>query len=557
MISNFFLLDPFFQSPTIRKIRTNPTIVARSPSSSSSSSNDYSLPFENTQNYNTNVISNDFKQFFQKNESFSSFFPYKLDKEVQTSFLSEETHVNSGHKRWIISFCDCLINISKYYCMDTPQALQTYFYAGTLSLSSLEYNFFYSIFAYFWIITFFSGYFLEKYGLRFTLFLFCVLSFIGHFFFTLGGSLENYVIMLLGRFIFGIGVFVLDLCQDLLIIEWFFDRELALALGLRFSTCRIGSALTIFFTPKIMVSGGYLDALSVGLFLSLIGIISSLIIVFVDRNYEEEKGDLENLESFLRDFSFIENGITMEKLKEMGTVFWLMDLNVFLAYAFYLGFMNNSNDILCSLYGYLPQEAGEVVTVMYFLAGFTPIFGLIVDRIGRRLNIMFILLILVALPVISLSVLPTDYSKNFIIFIGIFFSSYVSVIWSSFPLLIDGKKQILAFTIIYSTLNISMILGSMFVGISVDLIGDQDVKNQYKWAFLCMILCLVICFGLLVKIKNKGGKVVDALNSFVTNHEIRNIIVDDPCLGQRLLEMIENENGDKENKNSELFKEMQ
>ena len=545
MISNFLLNDSFFQPPPkSRKPKPSPKLIA--PSLSSFSPNDSSFPFENTPNYTANAISNDFQLFFQKNDSFSSFIPHKLDKEVQTSFDSEDPpQANRGYKRWIISFCDCLINISKYYCMDTPQALQTYFYAGTLSLSSLEYNLFYSIFAYFWIITFSSGYFAEKYGLRFTLFLFCMLCFIGQFFFTLGGSFENYVIMLLGRFLFGIGLFVLEVCQDVLIIEWFFDRELALALGLRFSTCRIGSALTIFFTPKIMVSGGYFDALSVGLVLSSLSIIGSLIIVFVDRNYEEEKGDFENVESFLRDFSFIENGITMEKLKEMGTVFWLMVLNAFFAYACYFGFVNNSNDILCILYGYSPQEAGEVVTIMYFAAGFTPIFGMIIDRIGRRLNIMFTLLGLVMLPFISISVLPCEYSKNFIMFIGAFVSSYAAVIWSSFPLLIDGKKQCMAFTLIYSTLNISMILGSMFVGISVDLIGDQDVKKQYKWAFLCMILCLMICFGLLFKIKNKGGKIVQALNSFVTNQEIRNIIIDDPCLGQRLLEMMEN--GDREN----------
>ena len=500
-----------------------------------------------------NQCSGDFSFFLPENDNTSvksSSNKKKVDKEVQTSFTSNQSFEKKSI-RWVISLCDCFINISKFYCMDSPQALQTFFYRGSFHLSSTEYNLFYSIFAFFFLLTFFSGYFVEKNGIRFSLFLFCLLCFIGQFFFTLGGTLENYPIMLIGRLIFGIGCSCVEVCQDLLISAWFFDKELALAVGLSFASCRFGSALTILITPNIMIYGSYSEALIIGLVLSFLGVVCSLIIIILDRNFEEEKDDFEDLESFLRDYSFIENGLTFEKLKDMGGIFWIMVLNALFAYACYFGFVNNSNDILCTLYGYTPQQAGELVTIMYFSAALTPIFGCIIDRIGKRVNILLILLVFLMIPFMNLFFLPITYSKKFIvlslIFIGVFFSSYAAVLWSSFPLLIEWKKKCMGYAIIYATLNISVIFASVFVGVSFDINDKNDDKNthQYNWAFLCMIICLVLSFCLVLRINFVENKKISALNSFVTNQEIRNIINEDPYLGQQILDMIED--ADKDN----------
>ena len=481
----------------------------------------------------------------ENNEKSSSSSYSKADKEVQTSFSSFDNKLK-GKMRWIICCCDCIINISKYYCMDTPQALQTYFSKGDLGLTSFEYNFLFCISSFFFFLTFYSGNLSEKYGLRLTIFLLSSLCFLGQLLFTMGGSFASYTLMLLGRFFFGIGSFWLDLCQDVLITEWFFDKELAFAIGMRFTTCRLGSAFTIYFTPKVMIAGGYFLSLFIGLLLSLFGIISSTVIAFIDRNYEAEKGDLENLESFLKDFSYLEKSLSLSVLKELGTVFWLMAFNVMFVYACYLGFVNNSNDILCSLYGYTPQEAGEFITLMYLSASMTPVFGMLIDKVGRRINLLLILLLLVSIPFLSFCLLPNAMTEKVIlpllVFIGLFFSSYVATIWSSFPLLVDGNRQYLAFTIIYSILNFSTILAAFIVSSSLDWLGAGRQPHEYQWAFVCMVLCLVMCFFLVLRIKLYGDKkIVHALNSFITNQEIRNIINDDPNLGQRILEMIEDD----------------
>ena len=214
-----------------------------------------------------------------------------------------------------------------------------------------------------------------------------------------------------------------------------------------------------------------------------------------------------------------------------------MVANAMFAYTCYFGFVNNSNDILCTLYGYTPQQAGQLLTIMYFSACFTPIFCIVIDRMGNRINIMLVLLSFLMFPFVSF--LIPEFSEGYIllslVFIGIFFSSYAAVVWSSFPLLVEGKKQCMAFAIIYSTLNISLILASISVGLSIDILGEHD----YKWTIIIMISCLILCFYSLMSIKIKGEKIVNALNSFTTNSEIRDIINIDPNIGQRLLDMIE------------------
>lgn len=525
------------------KTPSNANINLMNQSSSDYIKSEYQI---NNLNKSNNQTSNDFSFFFPENDLKASFMQNssvsKMDKAVQTSFESQESNLKKNNMRWIITVCDCIINIAKFYCMDSALALQTFFYSGNLSLTSTQYNLFYSIFAYFFILMFFAGYFIEKKGVRFSLFFFSFLCFVGHFLFTCGGTNENYALMLFGRLIFGIALYCLEICQDFILSEWFFNRELAFAVGLGFASCRLGSALTNLITPKIMVVASFFEALLIGLVLAFLGLVASIIIVIIDRNFEEEKGDIENMESFLRDFSFIENGISLKKLKELGSLFWILVVNAMFAYACYFGFINNSMDILCSLYGYSPQQAGYLVTIMFFSAALTPIFGFIIDRFGNRMNILIVLLILLSLPFISFCFLRVETSKCLVvvslIFIGFFFSSYAAVLWSSFPLIIEGKMKCMAFAIIYASLNISLILSSVFVGVSLDFSQGLG-ESKYYYAFVSMIICLVFSFCLVVKINFNQHKKILALNSFVTNQEIREIINEDPDLGAQLLEMIE------------------
>ena len=175
-----------------------------------------------------------------------------IDQEIQTSFIYPRVKTSYHKYRWIISFCDCMMQVSKFFCMDSAQALQTYFQSGALSLSSTQYNLFYSVFAYLFFLPFLSGFICDKLGVRVTLFVFCLIQTIGHVFFMFGGTYDSFYLMLFGRFFFGIGALCVEVCEDVMITIWFFDKELTLALGLNFAACRVGTALTSVLTPQLI-----------------------------------------------------------------------------------------------------------------------------------------------------------------------------------------------------------------------------------------------------------------------------------------------------------------
>ena len=74
--------------------------------------------------------------------------------------------------------------------------------------------------------------------------------------FMIGGIRFDYWEMLGGRFLFGVGALCVEVCEDVLISVWYFDRELTMALGLSFASCRVGTAMTSVVTPNVMDEKG-------------------------------------------------------------------------------------------------------------------------------------------------------------------------------------------------------------------------------------------------------------------------------------------------------------
>ena len=469
-------------------------------------------------------------------------FP-KKDQEIQTSFIYPRTKSNYHKLRWLISACDCMMQISKFFCMDSAQALQTYFQSGNLSLSSTQYNMFYSIFAYLFFLPFISGYISDKLGVRVGLFIFCLIQTIGHVFFMFGGAFESFPVMLFGRFFFGIGALCVEVCEDVMLTIWFFDKELTLALGLSFAACRVGTALTSVMTPQLIEfsEGNYFLPLFVGTIFSGIGFLCCMVIIYVDRNYQKYIKH-EFVDSFIEDISMVHNEMSLSDLKSLGKMFWLIVANCLFAYTCYFSFVDNGNDILCTLYAFTPQKAGYWLTIVYMLSAFfTPMFGILIDKIGRRVQLMLASLMALIVPHIIFAFMPESADKGWVVFsliiIGFFYSIYGAVFWSCIPLITEDSKQGIAFGTVYSTLNVVLVVASLFIGI----IHDHTLgwRGGYQVCVIFMIFSLLVAVYLAYEIQKldllKGG----VLNSVVTNTEIRDKMNNAENEQENLLQLIE------------------
>lgn len=117
---------------------------------------------------------------------------------------------------------------------------------------------------------------------------------IGQLVFAFGASINGFYIMLLGRFIFGIGAESLAVAQNNYAVLWFKGKELNMVFGLQLSFARVGSTVnflvmeSVYQYVKQFYSGSYV--LGMVLFIAastcVMSFISALVLGWMDRKAE-------------------------------------------------------------------------------------------------------------------------------------------------------------------------------------------------------------------------------------------------------------------------------
>jgi MFS family permease len=126
--------------------------------------------------------------------------------------------------------------------------------------------------------------------------LFTTVLTIGQFVFAMGGTQNNYHLMLAGRAIFGLGGECMSVAQSAIISVWFKGNELSFAMGLNLSVSRLGSVLNGIVLPRIVASQDGLigRALFVGFGVCVFSLLMGFCLVLVDylADRKDGKGDM-------------------------------------------------------------------------------------------------------------------------------------------------------------------------------------------------------------------------------------------------------------------------
>ena len=134
--------------------------------------------------------------------------------------------------RYKVLIATCLLTFGSYYCFDMPSVLETPLTDSVISKASfaksnpsLFYNLFYTVYA--WTnmaMSLVAGFMVDRVGLKTCVFLFLSFCMLGSALFGLSFTLTSlspdarYILMFVGRFIFGLGGYVEILFTSIYII---------------------------------------------------------------------------------------------------------------------------------------------------------------------------------------------------------------------------------------------------------------------------------------------------------------------------------------------------
>lgn len=351
----------------------------------------------------------------------------------------------------------------------------------------------YAWFNVFLFMLIFSGFILDKLGIRKTGLGATIVMFLGtalnywavkHQFadgaavhIPLLGDMPTQVLLSsLGFAIFGVGTEALGITISKAVVRWFKGKEMALAMGMQMAIARLGTALALVISLPLAKNYTVTSPILFALIVMLLGVVS--FILFSALDIKLDKSEISSKEKNPDDEFKIKDIVLI--IKNLG--FWYIAILCVLFYSAVFPFLFYATDLMINKYGVSPYLAGLIPSLLPFGTIFlTPVFGSIYDKYGKGATIMIIgacILIFVhgilAIPGITLWWV----AAAMVIILGIGFSLVPSAMWPSVPKIIPEKQLGTAYAIIFWIQNIGLLFVPLILGIVLNTTNPQVSPNK-------------------------------------------------------------------------------
>ena len=321
----------------------------------------------------------------------------------------------------------------------------------------------------------------------------CVL--LGQIVWGIGGLVDNYFIMLAGRFLLGAGYELVVVIDNGFKAIWF-KEDLPIAISIDIAFSRIGGtlaillpqliydSLSIFHIPTFRLGVTLLTAAG----LMILGLIFTLVVFFMD--YKREKR-IEKSPKLIT----VHKSSILNNVKQFSVLFWLSTA-INLAYFPVLhSIVGNGQDFFIQKYG-LSIEMANLANSLLFGGAiiFIPIAGFLTTKIGFRLYWLLSSLMITNLPALLLFMFSNG--DSYIPFIaGMLYSLSYAIIGPSLtalPAFIINKECITtAYGIQKSSFNASFSLMAYVTGLTIDTLGYFALQGLF---IHCIIFCIDLTF---------------------------------------------------------------
>jgi MFS family permease len=359
-----------------------------------------------------------------------------------------------------------------------------------------------------------GGIIIDRIGIKKSSFIFSLFIFIGSIVTAFGGGIW---VMAGGRLIFGLGAESMIVAITTALARWFKGKELSFAFGLNLTIARLGSFMALnspSWAKDAYVSWQKPLFITVGA--ASICVITLALYYFMD-TFAEKKYSLPKENK--------QDKVNLREIFDFGRSFWFITLLCITFYAAMFPFQTFAIKFFQDVHG-VSRDQGGFLSSMLTLAAmiFTPLFGLWVDKVGKRSWFMMIGSLMIV-PVYLMMGYKFDiaalcgFPEHFHVLIpflkidtqvltnlflpmsimGLAFSMIPAVMWPSVALVVDASKLGTAYGLMTMIQNIGLAGFNLLIGMSNDIhMANAAHPTGYipgMWIFSgCGIIGMVFAF---------------------------------------------------------------
>ena len=277
----------------------------------------------------------------------------------------------------------------------------------------------------------------------------------------------------IGCMLFGLGSEIAGVSVTRSIAKWFKGKNMALAMGLQLAIARFGTATAILVAPMIVTqkTAGEIYTLSdtnrpalIGLAVLAAGAILWAIFVAMDKRFDKETGESDKVNTAEEDkFRFSDIWKVLANPR-----FLMIAILCVTFYCCVIRFKKFGVSILLPLFG-VDLDIATVLLAMipFFTILFTPLFGALVDKVGKATVWMIVGSAMVLVSHLIITFAPQGvqaYAYIAIALLGTGYSLVPSAMWPSVPKIVPEKNLGTAYSLIYWVQNMGMWAVPIYIG---------------------------------------------------------------------------------------------
>lgn len=311
-----------------------------------------------------------------------------------------------------------------------------------------------------------------------------------------------------GCMLFGLGSEIAGVAVTRSIAKWYKGGNVAFAMGAQVAVARLGTAAAFILSPVLVAqkAQGEMYTLretaapaTLGLMLILVGVLLWALFVAMDARFDREKG-INSGRGKVREEDKFKFSDILRLLSNPR--FILISLLCVFFYCCIISFKKFGTSIVIPRFGMELDSAKWVITMIpFFTVVFTPLFGALVDKVGKASLWMICgsLMVLAAHLILCFAPEGVPFWGYFsIAILGVGYSLVPSAMWPSVPKIVPEKNLGTAYSLIYWIQNMGMLLVPIAVGRIFNAHTGTAAAVRAEYIFISLG-CVAVITALLLR----------------------------------------------------------